>query len=147
MERRGRANASSWSSPPPHTHTQTHTVARATQKRLRANENSSAGLLAKLLPLMPNSYNPMVVHMADGPFGCEIGPARTVSAGMKIGVCVSLLRRHHPRRVRLQWSTRFCMGSTKLSLPSTLKARSSLTFRPSARKVDKVPLHASSSLL
>ena len=50
---------------------------------------------------------------SDDGFGCGMGPALTVSTGVKMGIRVPLLRRHHPQRVRLLWSTRFGVGSTK----------------------------------
>ena len=60
-------------------------------------------------------FNPSM-HLrreTDDGFGCGMGPALTVSTGVKMGIRVLLLRRHHPQRVRLQWSTRFGVGSTK----------------------------------
>ena len=60
-------------------------------------------------------FNPSM-HLrreTDDGFGCGMGPALTVSTGVKMGIRVLLLRRHHPQRVRLLWSTRFGVGSTK----------------------------------
>ena len=77
---------------------------------------SHTGLyLGIMLSVLLWDVNPSMYlrRQTDDGFGCGMGLALTVSTGVKMGIRGPLLRRHHPQRVRLQWSTRFGVGSTK----------------------------------